>query len=92
MKPTNKFKMELFHYGDGIEQITNLVSKFNDGECSFTLQELSTYLKIRALLYPILSNAIMDVQEDGSAIVHTGDSSKPFLKITLNEYYELVQS
>jgi len=92
MKPTYKYKMEIFHSGDALDNLINLVSKFNDGDCDFTLDELRTYLKIRALLYPILSNAILDFNEEGVACIHNGDSSKPFMKITRIELYELQES
>jgi hypothetical protein len=43
MKPTYKYKMEIFHSGDALDNLINLVSKFNDGDCDFTLDEIRTY-------------------------------------------------
>lgn len=91
MKPLIRYKMEVFSNGDAQEQIINLVSRFNDRKCEFTLEELSTFLKVRGFLYPLTTNAIMLVEGD-SAIIHDGDASKPFMMITREEVYELVES
>jgi hypothetical protein len=91
MKPKIRYKMEVFSNGDAQEQIITLLSKHNAGECEFTLDELSTYLKLRGFLYSMVQNTSMEVLDNGNtANLYYFD--KCFMKVTLEEVYELVES
>lgn len=65
MKPKIRYKMEVFSNGDNQEQIITLLSKHNAGECEFTLDDLSTYLKMRNYLFSIVCNTTMQIMDDG---------------------------
>lgn len=91
MKSKIRYKMEVFSNGDAQEQIISLLSKHNAGECEFTLHELSTYLKLRGFLYSVVQNASMEVL-DGGTTANIYFYDKCFMKVTLEEIYELVES
>lgn len=83
--------MEVFSNGDNQEQIITLLSKHNAGECEFTLDDLSTYLKMRNYLFSIVCNTTMQIMDDGisASLNYMG---KCFMKVTLEEVYDLVES
>lgn len=91
MKPKIRYKMEIYSNGDAQEQIINLLSYHNQGNCEFTLSELQTYLKLRSFLYPSINNSQVEILEndDEANIVYNG---KPFLHIIKEEVYELQES